>query len=825
MGIIGEVERHITDVHRENNAILLGDTGKILQDIIKKDDVPFIYERLGVKLRHYLIDEFQDTSRLQWYDIRPLIDESLAGGNDNLIIGDEKQAIYRFRNSDPSLIVKDVPDTFRRQGELDLHGESIDENRNWRSAREIVQFNNALFVQLSKELNLYSDIYANIVQDVAKKNLPGFVEVKSYNDENESLVRMVENVRRQLDSGYHQKDIAVLCARRDECGMVVNYLMNAAKKPDAGKLSDLKIITEEALIVGNSPAVRQIVGVLRFVDAHVSLSHRRDSKRKVTAAEIVNRYEYFRSQGCEPSEAMAKSFSEEGKVADSAAIEVAKMECTSVPSVVERIIASDFIDKDTCNNDNIYITAFQDMVVDFCSHGSGDLHSFMKWWDENGSQRSLIVPDGVDGVRVMTIHKSKGLEFACVHVPLLKGEFDSPDNMMWVPTVDGNGKLLPVFKGFNPDCVPPMIPLNAGTVGKMEMYSNLYDEAIRDESIDRLNQVYVAFTRASRELIIGYDCSSKIGVTMEKCFDELSQQRCDEIVADANKIGKQISCNLLVSLADKKKDIPVEPKKKPTDGDSIDNDPASGKKKKQKQPETLLLLTVGSSTSPGEEKAKDDDAPDIITMEPYYSFKNESIWDKVTIEDVESVSPRKTGIELHTVMGYIRRSSDIHRAVLKANMRGVISHDKMDEIEAMLNTEFAKPLVKVWFDGYTRLLRERSIAVRRENRVKVADGNNGNENDEVGDTLSHYRPDRVVWTSTGEIHIIDFKFGEELPRKYVRQLTGYMYLLRSLSAGLPSSDVSPNASSNKCAKVRGFIWYPLKSEIYEIINSVPVLQK
>lgn len=767
MGIIGEVERRTAEVQRENNAILLGDTGTILQTIINQEEAPFIYERLGVSLRHFLIDEFQDTSRLQWLNLSPLVKESLATGNDNLIIGDEKQAIYRFRNSDPSLIIKDVPEEFA--GQCEMHGHVIEENTNWRSAREIVQFNNTVFISLARQLGL-GDIYANVVQKVQHADRDGYVEFAPYSDGAVSLDRMVGHILRQLGDGYRQSDIAVLCARRSECAEVVARLLRAKVESDGdGPLADLQIITDEALVVGNAPSVRQIVGVLRYVDAHVVLSHRNGND--ITAAEIINRFEFFRAMGYEAAEAMGMAFSDKGSEADHAALAAAEMECVNVPSIVERIVAR-CISPEVCRNENLYITAFQDMVIDFCSHGNADLHSFMKWWDEKGCTRSLAVPEGVDGIRVMTIHKSKGLEFACVHVPLLSGSLSSPDNMMWVSTRgSSSGELLSIFRGpdFDAADVPPLIPLKANTVGKIAQFSQQYAEAVYDESIDRLNQVYVAFTRASRELVVGYrDKMSEISERLEAAFAEMTPDMCASVAAQ-----RSLPSGTLVSLSDKVEHVVVE--SEGDDGEAVAE---------------YDMLKIGGSTCCSE---SEDSSDDVVEMPPYYSYDNEDIWAMSRIEDMADMErPRQRGIVLHAVMGYVRHISDVDRAVLRASMRGILPHAEMAETACLLSKALSDPRVHRWFEGYRRLLRERTVAIRYEER----DRESGKKTGET--VVRHYRPDRVVWTADGAIEVVDYKFGDEESGRYIRQVRGYMNLLRRAYKGVP---------------VRGYLWYPLSGTI------------
>lgn len=764
MGIIGEVERRTAEVQRENNAILLGDTGTILRTIINQEEAPFIYERLGMRLRHFLIDEFQDTSRLQWLNLSPLVKESLATGNDNLIIGDEKQAIYRFRNSDPSLIIKDVPEEFAR--ECEMHGNVIEENTNWRSAREIVQFNNTVFLSLARQLGL-GDIYANVAQKVRHTDMDGYVEFTPFGEETQSLDRMVGHIVRQLGSGYRQSDIAVLCARRSECGEVVARLLRAKEEGGDGPLSRLQIITDEALVVGNAPSVRQIVGVLRYVDTHVSLTH--SGRPDTTGAEIINRFEFFRAMGHTPREAMGMAFSDEGNEADRAALEAAQMECINVPSIVERIVAR-CISPEACRDENLYITAFQDMVVDFCAHGNADLHSFMKWWDEKGCTRSLSVPEGVDGIRVMTIHKSKGLEFACVHVPLLGGSLSSPDNMMWVSTRDeATGELPAIFRGpeFDPADVPPLIPLGAATVGKIPQFAAQYAEAVRDESIDRLNQVYVAFTRASRELIVGYrEEKSEISERLEAAFAEMTPDMCESV-----ERGRSLPEGTLIALSDKLERVEVCTDE---EGDTVEAE----------------VLKIGRPVGVDTDVACGDG---LVEMPPYYSYDNEAIWAMSRIEDMADMErPRQRGIVLHAVMGYVRDASDVDRAVLRANMRGMVPHAEMADTVEFLRGALSDTRVRRWFEGYRRLLRERTLAVRCD----VRDRGSG---ESTGETeVRHYRPDRVVWTADGTIEVVDYKFGDEESSRYLRQVRGYMHLLRRLYPKVP---------------VRGYLWYPLSATI------------
>ena len=166
LGLLSSLAEYIDKYRRENSTILLSDTNALISRIIGTEDAPFLYERVGVWFRHYLIDEFQDTSFSQWSNIRPLINESLAYEYDNLVIGDEKQCIYRFRNSDPSLLHNLHTDSMA-EGRCEVRGDSISENTNWRSSSDVIRFNNTFFSALVRNLG-YEEIYSNVAQQISK---------------------------------------------------------------------------------------------------------------------------------------------------------------------------------------------------------------------------------------------------------------------------------------------------------------------------------------------------------------------------------------------------------------------------------------------------------------------------------------------------------------------------------------------------------------------------------------------------------------------------------------------------------------------------------
>ncbi|MDE7396348.1 MAG: UvrD-helicase domain-containing protein, partial [Muribaculum sp.] len=381
-GILADVEQKTTEYLRDNQSILIDNTQSLLRRIINRDETPFIYERIGMQLRHFLIDEFQDTSRLQWLNLAPLVEDSVDSGNDNLIIGDEKQSIYRFRNADPQLITETVPREFF--GRSIIKGTASRENTNYRSAWHIVGFNNTVFAGIAYKKNLLN-VYANTVQTIKKADLPGYVVMSPYKTEVESLEFMAENIKRQLATGYRQRDIAILADKRAQAYAIVNFLLDRAAVDDG--LKGIQIMTQEALRIESSPAIRRIISILRYIDSIQSVNNyaRGHMTPQQQLAAVINRFELLRGQGYSHGDALTEAFSESAVSLDEASIDIVKGEYTTLPSMIELIIER-FTDAEERDTQNIYLSAFQDMVNTFTSRGSRGVHQFIKWWDETGSK-------------------------------------------------------------------------------------------------------------------------------------------------------------------------------------------------------------------------------------------------------------------------------------------------------------------------------------------------------------------------------------------------------------------------------------------------------
>ena len=724
LGLLGNIVKKIDEYRNENNLILLSDTNDILQRIISEEELPFIYERVGVNLKHFLIDEFQDTSRMQWQNLSPLVSESLSHEHDNLIIGDEKQCIYRFRNSDPSLLGEGVAKQFSRN--YQEKGNNISGNTNWRSSADVVKFNNTIFSAIANSKG-HQQLYGNVTQQVApkRKNHHGYVKFtalqgKKNEFDNSSLALMAQEIKRQLQSGYKSSDIAILVRKGDEGRRAIDFLLEyAAKDPD---FPPLNILSNEALVVGNSNAVRLIVSVLRFIDTPDKASDSYHmTKREISR--LINRYEYFISTDNTPSQALVAALRSPATI-EGLADEVMNMECISLPSIVERIITR-YVPKKALTDENIYITAFQDVVVDYCSQGAGDIHSFLKWWDAVGYKTCLTFPDSMDAIKVMTIHKSKGLEFRCVHIPFASWDMVEGKEIKWYNTSG-------IYKDFDQEIVPPILPLKSSKSAlEGTDFEDQYEKIRRAEFVDQLNATYVAFTRAVDELIVNYkakesksDTINNIGELIEIAIKDATPKFCNDCAKALGEASIETD------------DVYVPLSTNFEDG----------------------VLTIGAPTTKAPEDAtKKDDSEETIAAVPYYTTDRAEMWNLSKVEDLQDLDkPRDRGVILHDILGDVRKIDDLPIVVARHAYRYNISDEDKEEIATFLQEALDDTRVERWFSGYKKVVNERTIVLP---------------------SGECYRPDRVVWTADGAIEVIDYKFGEPNHDQYAAQVRNYMKLL------------------------------------------------
>ena len=753
LGLLGDINASMQDFTNENNTILLSGTNDIVKRIIDGCETPFIYERIGMYLHNFLLDEFQDTSRMQWENLLPLVRNGLANGHDSLIIGDVKQSIYRFRNSDPQLLHSQLKVDFSNDSIKYNEGRSI----NWRSARNIVHWNNAFFRFLSMALNM-DEFYADVEQEVSPKNekLPGHVvvarreipdkkkdtdgsngcEIKNDDNSNDNdsnfkewaIEKMIVDLQSLLARGFKQKDIAVLSNTNREGQLAISRIMKwNIENPD----KQMKVVSEESLLVISSPAVRIVVNILKMLDR--CEAHNEDGREMPM---VLRRFEANRSEGMDTSEAFEDAIvSKDEDIADyiDRLYETSKSAC--LDSVVEQIIKSQ-LSKQMTEENTPYLLAFLDSVVDFMSRYGSNIHHFLKWWDKVGPGLSISSPDNIDAIRVITIHKSKGLQFPCVLIPMFDWNFDQ-SSIEWIETAGFKDKLP---KGV---AIPPIVPVKRDN--KRTLFDKEFKKIARSNIMDSLNKTYVACTRAQYELIIYTENNKELGLQLSQFLETCRN--------DNNGIA-------------------------PTPTENCD-------------PDVVYELGKPMLRSDIPALNSDDNAlPDNVEsriMPPYSVVSDVDRW-KLTSPDIiidVRGTTRWVGEMLHKVMERVRTPKNLKKAFGRALHRGMITEEEHDEYLALLSKRLADPRVADWFANDNRLMLERSVTI----------GGNGQK-----------RPDRVVMKPNGEIIIVDYKFGDrsdDNDTKYKRQVAGYKRAVCDALGCRPGC-------------VSGYVWYIHSGDILAV---------
>lgn len=755
---IGETRHKLRELMKENNMMLISDTGELLSGIISDAEMPFIYERLGMTLESLLIDEFQDTSRLQWRNLKPLVSNSLAYDYDNLIIGDVKQSIYRFRNSDSELLgsvvqTVDFPD--RCVG----RGSRPEENTNHRSAGDIVRFNNEIFERLAKDLavNHYEAVRQTVDEKLDK--VPAYIKLNFHDGDNDGmetlvLEEMAQDILRQHETGYAWRDIMVLARLGDEATRIVRYLIEVHP--------EIRVLSSEALLLSNSPAVRTIISSLKLVArSYEGKKSTRcdDAPQYASRSDIImmiTRFNYFASQGYDTLSSLRMAMEEDSSMSDHIRSEVDVIRSknpANLVALIETIVALRLSPQQRIS-EYAYIAALQDLAVKHLESPNPSLSAFLDAYSRNEQKWAILTPSSLDAVEVMTIHKSKGLERACVHIPFGNWKLRGRNRKMWI-RMDG-------FTGFTPGIVPPVCRVNVDAASPFadRNLSPVADEVEREcraEIMDCLNTAYVAFTRASRELIIHCDKSSPgIGTYVFSAFTGIYDAATLPFVrAEGEGIG---TCYLLGAPT-----IPL--KKEENTVGTVD----SGEYKVFFRDDTRELVSIDDIFASDDDLGDEDDKEIVDKAEPFAGTAA-----------MKEASRR--GTNLHAILAAMRTADDLDDAVDRLCSRLDIPAAEREEYRRDLRHAFevAGDTAAEWFAPENIVYPERSFFDPHTGKTS--------------------RPDRIVIRPDGRGVIVDYKFTTESRNRHLRQVSDYRRLL----------------TSTGCANVDVYLWYPLLEEIIKV---------
>ncbi|WP_162126944.1 UvrD-helicase domain-containing protein [Flavobacterium phycosphaerae] len=494
LSLLNTVSNELAKIQKEQNVLSIAEFNKLINEQIQNQPAPFIYERLGEKYRHFFIDEFQDTSEMQWQNLIPLIDNALASEDLNgeqgslMIVGDPKQSIYRWRGGKAEQFIE-LSKT--KNPFVNPSKELFSLGTNYRSYSEVIAFNNKFFGFLADEFSNedYKDLYQNHSHQKFNPKTGGYVNIsfvpkieKDIFEEEETLAKnelylqaTLQKIGQVQQKGFRYKDIVILTRKKAHGTAVANYLTE----------NGIPILSSESLLLGASSEVQSIINVLRFLKNNNDLQSKANFLYYLASHQEVLAIHDFIAQGMEQSkeddfQAWLSSFGidfsfqhiRKKSLYEATEIIIAKM----IPMVKR----------------NAYVQFFLDIVLERDIKNQAGVSDFLYYWDNNSEKLSIPSPEGNDAVRIMTIHKSKGLEFPVVIFPFAEEDYSKgPREKMWL-NADEEEVGLP----------KALVDKNSKVEAYGEAASLVYQQKKQEELLDNINVLYVALTRAEEQLHI-----------------------------------------------------------------------------------------------------------------------------------------------------------------------------------------------------------------------------------------------------------------------------------------------------------------------------------
>ena len=740
--LLGSIEQKVRQLNADANRFLLSDTQQLLHALIGESDSPFIFEKIGTQLEHVMIDEFQDTSTVQWQNFCVLLAEAMSHENtSNLIVGDVKQSIYRWRSGDWRLL-NDIEQQFNSQ---QIETRALDTN--YRSQRNIIQFNNVFFRQAAtleymaqKELNAaeaaqLEKAYADVEQKIpAGKDPLGLVSIRllpADDYQTATLNQIVETIATLRAQGIPQKEIAILVRVNQYIPTIARYFME--------QMPEVTIVSDEAFRLDASNAVCLLVQALRL------LTHPDDQLTK--AAIVKNWHHDVLGEPAEDNRLLLSTVDLDSGLPE--AFRNHREELTAMPlyDLVERLY--DIFSLERLSEQSAYVCTFFDQLAAYVSENTADIFAFLNEWDETICKKT-IQSDETEGVRILSIHKSKGLEYPYVIIPFCDWQLEKQnDNILWCKPAEEPFSDLPIA------------PVD---YSQRQMMGTIYEHDYLQEhlqnTVDNLNLLYVAFTRACKGLyVLGRRNAKNLRSTLiEQCLPLVAKELSDAVI------------------------------------EGMEDDKAT------------LSFTYGTPASPRSDTSRITPHDSVKTNNPFLkpaeplpvafsyheskvSFRQSNRSQAFIEGDDEEKAQRhryiQAGSVLHEIFSTIRTVNDIPDALRRLQFEGVLYDEEMtaEHITSMLKKRLENSRVADWFSPRWTLFNECTILSVENGEVKER------------------RPDRVM-TDGQEWIVVDFKFGSPKP-DYHDQVREYMDLIQKMES--VSSD-----------KIHGYLWYVYSNKIEEV---------
>lgn len=793
LGLLGAISREVTKLTSEEGTFLLARTPELFSNLVKGCDASFVFEKAGNTFRHVMIDEFQDTSRMQWHNFRTLLFENQAQGDESMLVGDIKQSIYRWRGGDWNILfnIKNEMPQARVEPKVD----------NFRSLPTVVRFNNVFFTKTSlladgkawsPPLNwltstermmppiddsvspqdvkstLIERIYKDVEQTPKNQKGTGYVRIETL-DSNATTMEILDNLYEKIeqlhaDYGVPYKEMLILVRRNGEASKIIDYFSQFD--------TDFQLTSEQAYFYTSSGMVMALISILKYInDPQDTLSLKlfeQAYNSLITTLADDDVHKIF--DDCR--EALKQKMTEENK-----RTEWSSMPLYELLQQLATLLQFQHIEQLTGGGQTAYLFDFFDAVISFQEDHIASLHNFLTFWDETLINHT-ITTSSTEAIQIMTIHKAKGLEAHTVFIPFahFHTEYDHQDDIIWcdiatsatqiTSTEANSNELQTIIKGI------PAIPVsrNSTKMIKDSVFATDYEEEHLQMRIDALNELYVAFTRARNNLFVWSTKPSKL-------YKETTFYWVDAFInnlqpadtyggktAEALKFTPTVvSYGLLEPYQTKKEDEKLNPFDKP------------------RAKNCNVAFKQGSLSSVS--FMQSGKASDFI-VDTRYEVNGNDVDNEVYNQMLKQRDYINQGLLYHALFSRINTIDDVDDALASMVREGIISTSKESlSMRKTICKALKQPEVCHWFDGSYQLFNECNILYRNESGM-----------------VKMQRPDRVM-LSDEEAIVVDYKFGNEKQR-YNLQVLAYMNQLSSLIA----------------KPVRGYLWYVFEGRIEEIMQ-------
>lgn len=665
LSVLSAISNSLQDIKEEDDLLLISEFNSIINTEIKAQPAPFIYERIGEKFKHYFIDEFQDTSQLQWENLIPLVNNSVSGENlkgetgTAMLVGDAKQAIYRWRGGRAEQFI----DLYSEKvTPLAVHQDVRDLKFNYRSHKTIVEFNNTLFDHIANFAFTNPEhefIYKNATQN-AFLDQKGYVELSFLNIEDEDkndvhCEAVLNTIKKAQSNGFSYKDICIIVRKKKEGFAIAEYLSD----------SNIDIISSESLLLKNSPEVQ-------FINQLITLSlqpQNDEIKTKLLGfiaekkLNISDKHEFFNSLVHLKTTAFFDKLNAFG-------FEFEYSEFLQLPiyEAIESVIRGFNLNETS----NAYLQFYLDEVFDYSQKYNASFSGFLEFWDRKKEKLSIVSPEGKNAIQIMTIHKSKGLEFPVVIFPYANQDIYFDMNpKVWFP-VDKD-----LFEGF-----PYLyLTMNKDLEEFNDLGAQMYNDYRSQLELDSLNLLYVVLTRAVEQLYV----ISEFDVDKKDQSEKLTRYS-GLFINYLKSVGKWDSNQLEYSFGEL--------------GKSSED---------QEQTSNTIQQTHFISTK------KEDHNLNIITS-------SGSLWDTNQEAAIER------GNLVHEIMSFINTEADIDFALEHFLNSGLINNEQLDDLKLTIKHLIHHPDLKPLFENNLTVYNEKDIISKngkllRPDRVVVNSNN------------------------------------------------------------------------------------------------------